>query len=647
MTPESRETVLQVEPALYNSIIIHTYVKMIKSRYSYVNLMELLQYAGMELYQVDDEEHWFTQSQVDRFYEKLVKMTRNPHIAREAGLYTASPEALGTMKRYVLGFLGPAKVFEIVERIAGGFTRSSKYESKKLRNNSIMITVTPNEGVREKPYQCENRIGYFEAIVRMFNYRRVKIEHPQCIFRGDSACRYDVSWEESRAIRFKKIRNVAAAVGVVVFAFGYFAFPAQPHGYMATALLLLILGFTVYGEHLGKKELVAALDNLRSSSDRLFENVTYNYNHALIVNEIGQAISKHIQVDTILAGVIDVMKKHLDFDRGLILLANRDKSRLEFRIGYGYEGDLFEVVKNASFHLDKPDSRGTFVVCYRERKPFLVNDVERIADSFSEHSMEFVRRMGSKSFICCPILYEDSCLGVLAVDNVMTKRPLLQRDINLLMGITPEVGISINNALLIEEQERQFRSVLKTLAASIDARDFLTAGHSEKVTEYALGICRELNLPREYTEMIRVASQLHDYGKIGIRDSILKKEGPLSESEREEIKTHAAKTENILNQVNFEGIYREVPLIAGSHHERVDGSGYPRGLRGDDIPLGARIIAVADFFEAITAKRHYRDPMEFKDAVAVLRQESGKHLDPVVVNAFIVYQERNNGLSFS
>ena len=644
MTPETREPELRVEPALYNSIIISTYVKMVKSRYSYVNLMELLQAADMEPYQVEDEEHWFTQSQVDRFYEKLVKLTRNPHIAREAGLYTASPEALGTMKRYVLGLLGPAKVFEIVERIAGGYTRSAKYESKKSRNNAITISVTPYEGVREKLFQCENRIGYFEAIVRMFNYRRLKIEHPECIFRGDEVCRYEVSWQESRAALFKKIRNGVFALGAGAYATALYVFPGAPHGYFAASILLGLLGLTMYAEYLGRKELVAALDSLRSSSDRLFENVSYNYNHALLVNEIGQTISKYIQVDTILAGVIDVLKKHLDFDRGLILLANQDKTRLEFRIGFGYEGEPYDLLKEASFHLDRLESKGTFVVCYRERKPFLVNDVEAIAGNFSEHSLEFIRYMGSKSFICCPILYEDSCLGVLAVDNVKTKRPLLQRDINLLMGITPELGISINNALLIEEQERQFRSVLKTLAASIDARDFLTAGHSEQVTEYAVGICRELGLAREYTEMIRVASQLHDYGKIGIRDSILKKEGPLSASEREEIKTHATKTENILNQINFEGIYREVPLIAGSHHERVDGSGYPRGLRGDEIPLGARIIAVADFFEAITAKRHYRDPMEFEEALAVLREESGKHLDPVVVDAFVAYQTRGNAV---
>ncbi|MGD9941495.1 MAG: GAF and HD-GYP domain-containing protein, partial [Clostridia bacterium] len=312
-------------------------------------------------------------------------------------------------------------------------------------------------------------------------------------------------------------------------------------------------------------------------------------------------------------------------------------TRLEFRDGFGYREDDVEAMKAANFHLDREESRGVFVICHKERRPFLVNDIDEISNELSPRSLEFAKKMGSKSFICCPIIFENESLGVVAVDNIRTKRPLIQSDINLLMGIVPEIGISIHNAFLVEERDSQFRSILQTLAASIDARDFLTAGHSERVTRYALGICREMGLSREYTEMIRVASQLHDYGKIGIQDSILKKAGPLSVSEKEEIKTHAAKTESILKRINFEGIYQEVPFIAGSHHEKMDGSGYPRGLKGEEIPLGSRIIAVADFFEAITAKRHYRDPMTYEEAIDALMAETGTHFDPEVVHAFVAF----------
>jgi HD-GYP domain-containing protein (c-di-GMP phosphodiesterase class II) len=333
----------------------------------------------------------------------------------------------------------------------------------------------------------------------------------------------------------------------------------------------------------------------------------------------------------------------MDYDRGMILLMNEEKTKLEFRSGFGYTEDLMSIIKDTSFHLDRPESRGVFVVSLREQKPLLINNIDDIEHELSPKSLEFARKMNSKSFLCCPIIYEDESLGILAVDNLKSKRPLVQSDISLLMGIAQEVGISIHNAMLIESKLGQFRSTLQALAASIDARDPLTSGHSERVTEFALGICQELGMSKDYCEMIRVASLLHDYGKIGIRDSILKKNGVLTPEERREIETHAEKTRLILERINFEGFYRQVPEIAGSHHEKYDGTGYPCGLRGEDIPLGARILAVADVFEAITAKRHYRDPMPLDRALELLEEQRGRHFDSSIVDAFLRYFRGGSG----
>lgn len=185
------------------------------------------------------------------------------------------------------------------------------------------------------------------------------------------------------------------------------------------------------------------------------------------------------------------------------------------------------------------------------------------------------------------------------------------------------------------------------MASSIDARDAMTAGHSEKVTEYALGICNELGISKDYCEVIRVAALLHDYGKIGIEDSILKKKGKLNPYERIEIETHAEKTKKILEQIHFEGFYKEVPDIAGSHHEKIDGSGYPKGLKGEEIPLGARIIGVADFFDAITSKRHYREPLPLDIAFQLLEEESGTRFDKKIVNAFTTFYNKKYNYNFS
>jgi HD-GYP domain-containing protein (c-di-GMP phosphodiesterase class II) len=299
------------------------------------------------------------------------------------------------------------------------------------------------------------------------------------------------------------------------------------------------------------------------------------------------------------------------------------------------------MLANTAFTLDRSDSKGAFVVSFREQKPFLINDINEIEENLSPRSLLFAKKLGSLSFICCPIVCDGESIGVLAVDNIKSKKILVQSDMSLLMGIASVIGISIRNAELMEARERQYRSILQVLATSIDARDPLTSGHSEKVTEYSLGICDEMGLDRDYCEMIRVAALLHDYGKIGVPDAILKKPGRLTKEEYEIVKTHAEKTRKILEEVNFEGILSQVPKIAGAHHEKLDGSGYPDGLRGDEIPLGAKIIAVADFFEAITAKRHYRGPMPIEEALGLLNKEAEKHFDPEIVAAFIQFFEKN------
>jgi GAF domain-containing protein len=620
---------------LYNSIIIRTFVKFIQSRYSFVSVGELLAAAGMQNHQVEDDAHWFTQDQVDQFHEVLVKMTGNRNIAREAGRHTSSKEAMSPLTRYGLGFAGPARVFEMIGEITRRYTKSARYQSRRTSRTEFELIVTPHEGVNEKEYQCQNRIGYFEAIVQVFNSRLPRIEHEECVFHGGSSCRYRVTWHESRAESWKTVRNFAAAASFVAIPLLFLVAPAAAALTVTGILVFGVLSIALFDQWLEKKEMKSALDSLRSSTDELMDSVNQNYQHALMVNEIGRIIGKYIQTDKLLPQVIDTLQRRLDYDRGLILLASADKSRLEYRTGFGYSEETVVSLLAESFNLDNPDSRGVFVLCHREQRPYLINDVEEIQKDLSDRSRRFLRKIGSKSFLCCPILYEDECLGVLAVDNVRSKRPLLESDINLLMGIAPEIAISLHNALVTDEREEQFQSVIRTLAASIDTRDNLTAGHSARVTDFAVAICREMGLDSGFTEVIRVAAQLHDYGKIGIKDSILKKEGPLTEDERREIETHAAKSEEILSQIKFYGEYQQVPYIAGSHHERLDGGGYPRGLKGDEIPFGARIIAVADFFEAITAQRHYRDPMSFEQAVELLKRESGPHLEPAIVETFL------------
>ncbi len=630
---------------LYNSRIFDTYIKLIKNKYSHVNIGDLLDYANMKSYEIADQGHWFTQEQANRFQEKLIKETGNNNIAREAGRYAASPGALGVMRQYILGLVGPAKAYEMIGRATANFTRSSTYESNRIASNKIEINVTPKEGVIEESFQCENRIGFFQAISIAFNNKFPKIEHSECLFKGGDSCRYTITWEKTLSAFLRRIKSYIVLFVLLGILFSLIFSPAMILDSLlplVTVFTLLVTLLTLIESRLENTELKGVLENLQDSTNELVDQIDINYNNALVTNEIGQVISKQTDIESILDKVCQISENRLDYDRGLILLATKDKTSLEIRAGFGYSGDMLALMNKTSFHLDKPDSRGVFVVSFKEQKPFLVNNINEIQDNLSLRSMAFAKKIGTQAFICCPIVCDGEPIGVLAVDNLKTKRPLVESDMSLLMGISSVIGISIRNAELFDSRTKQFSSLLQVMAASIDARDPLTAGHSENVTKYAMGICEELGLSKDYTEMVQVAASLHDYGKIGIPDALLKKPGRLTDQEYEIIKTHATKTKTILKQVNFEGMFSEVPEIAGSHHEKIDGSGYPDGLKGEEIPYGAQIIAVADFFEAITAKRHYRAPMNLDKAFALLYEEKGIHFEDEIVDAFARYYIKTN-----
>jgi HD-GYP domain-containing protein (c-di-GMP phosphodiesterase class II) len=627
------------DDALYSTRLLDPFIKLISRRYPKVNLAEIYSYAQIMPWEAADHAHWLTQEQINRFVYKAIELTDNPSLPREAGQYGASAESTGAMRAYVLSFVSPHAVFEKIGIVISRLLRSSTYTPEWLAPNAISMTVRPNPGVVEEKFQCDNRVGAFEAVLQGFHYKYPEIEHPECMFRGGSVCRYIIRWEKTKAAVFRRSRHLLTLVSPF-----FVGLPAIWHlsslAFTLPAICAFILLFLFLEEKEAKAETKASYDHLVSARDELMDLVDTNYNQAMLTSEIGQVISRQTTVDTVLEAVTKVLEKRLDFDRGMVLLSNQDKTRLVYRSGFGHREQESEILSKVSFRLDNPDSMGVFVRAFREQIPCLVDNLDEFEKRHTTQSVQLAKALGTKSFVCCPIICDGESIGVLAVDKLKNNRALMERDKSLLMGIAPVIGVSIRNAELLLSKEREFNSTLHVLAASIDARDPLTAGHSEKVTEYAVGVCEEMKLSVDFRECVRVAALLHDYGKIGVPDSILKKEGRLTTQEYEIIKSHSSQTREILERINFEGKYLNVPLIAGSHHEKWNGTGYPQGLSGNQIHLGARIIAVADHFEAITSKRHYRDPMPIEVAIDELVKYSGSYFDPEVVNAFLRYYRR-------
>ncbi len=241
------------------------------------------------------------------------------------------------------------------------------------------------------------------------------------------------------------------------------------------------------------------------------------------------------------------------------------------------------------------------------------------------------RRTGSEFEWASRALGPRGVLAVIRVKNRADGDPLTATDVAILNSVAAQIALRLENLRLEKELERHQASSVCALAAAIEVKDRYTAGHTKRVGVYADAIVDCLPIEDAEKEKIRLAGVLHDIGKIGVPDRILLKPDSLTRAEWDEMRLHTEAGFDIVSRVA--GL-EEIAEILRHHHERWDGSGYPRGLKGDEIPFPSRVIAIADTFDAIVTNRPYRAAMLPSEAREIIRAQSGVHFDPVVVEAF-------------
>lgn len=228
-----------------------------------------------------------------------------------------------------------------------------------------------------------------------------------------------------------------------------------------------------------------------------------------------------------------------------------------------------------------------------------------------------------------PLKIKDQYIGVVMT---LSTAQITPADLRLLTSLANNVAVALNNAMLFENSKKYFFRTIDTLVAAIEAKDKYTKGHSKRVSEYAVHIGEKMKLSKEQLEDIKLAGILHDIGKIGISDNILLKAGKLTSEEYNEVKQHPAISRDILRTV---GLSDRALKAISYHHERFDGKGYPFMLQGEDIPVEAQIIAVADAYDAMTSNRPYRRAMDGEAAIRELVENKLSQFSPEVVDAMV------------
>jgi putative nucleotidyltransferase with HDIG domain len=342
------------------------------------------------------------------------------------------------------------------------------------------------------------------------------------------------------------------------------------------------------------------------------------------VYEVTRALGGTLDLDRLLSLIMDRTTQVMNADRSSLFLIDWDTGELWSKVAQGVR------YRELRFPMDR-GLAGAVATS---------GEILNIPDAYEDprFNQAIDRQTGyrTRSVLCCPMTDKHGeRIGVIQVLNKLTGEPFTRQDEELLCALAGQAAVAIENAQLYEEQKKSFVSFVETLSTAMDARDPITAGHSRRVTAYSEAIGEELGYSEKQLEILRVASLLHDIGKIGVPEVVLFKDGRLTDEEYRIIQSHARHTLNILGKIHFDREKREIPMMAGTHHERMDGKGYPLELSGEDIPEAGRIMAVGDVFDAITSRRHYRDRMDFRKVLNVLKEESGTHFQPEFVAAFM------------
>lgn len=336
-----------------------------------------------------------------------------------------------------------------------------------------------------------------------------------------------------------------------------------------------------------------------------------------LLYDIGEELSSTINLDLLFSKILMYLNQTFGYERAGILLRDPKQPYLKIKATTRPFADQKQ-------HKKIPLDQGITGQVASTGKPHVCNDVKK-----DKHYIPLDRK--TRSEITVPLTINNATIGVINVESY-TPEAFDSDDMRILTIVARQAAIAIENSRLYESLEQSYLDTIKALVSAMEAKDQYTRGHSERVRRYAMKTAQQMKLDERQMKELNYAGYLHDIGKIGIKDTLLCKVEPLTKDEYELIRKHPEIGNSILKDIKH---LSSTCAIIRCEHERYDGNGYPNGLKKSQIPIGARVIAVADAYDAMTTDRPYRKAITTKQAIKILKDESARQFDPQVVKAFL------------
>lgn len=376
-------------------------------------------------------------------------------------------------------------------------------------------------------------------------------------------------------------------------------------------------GHIVHSEKkLNNIELMTAENFLHNTN---IEKMNY-YEPKANILDLLNLISSNFKLETVLKMTESSLCKLLESDGASILLLNEDKNVLNFYITSGGASGDIETI-------DVPIDGSIAGECFKRKETIIINDAQQNPLHFKKTDKQ--AKYTTKNLIATPLFVDDNPIGV--IEAVNKNDDYTEEDKFIIELFSSLISNKLMNSKIYEDLSSTIKGIILAVATAIDLRDKYTHTHSNNVSKYAIKVGKELDFSDSFLEELEIAALLHDVGKIGIPDEVLNKPGKLTDEEYKIIQSHTLIGGKLLSEIDF--LSKNIPLGALEHHEKLDGTGYPYNKKGNEISLFGKLLAVVDIYDALTAKRVYKEPWPKEKVLNILKNDCPTKFDCKIVNA--------------